>query len=385
MPAKVMVVFGTRPEAIKMAPVVQALGERQDRFEVVTCLTAQHREMLDQVMDLFGLRADHDLDIMTHGQDLYDVTARVLLGMREVIRAERPAALLVHGDTTTSAAAALAAFYEQVPVGHVEAGLRSGLRYSPFPEEMNRVLTGRLASIHFCPTRTSLANLQAEGLGDGRAFVTGNTAIDALLRTVADPALARIEPTFTPGRRGVLVTAHRRENFGQGIRDICGALLDLARAHPDIEIVYPVHRNPNILGPVNELLGGQERIRLLEPVDYHRFVRMMHDAHLILTDSGGVQEEAPGLGKPVLVLRACTERPEAVTAGTVQLVGTDRAAVVAAAGELLGDAGRYEAMAKAVNPYGDGRAAARIAGHLHNLLNLPADAPEPVGEFSPEA
>lgn len=360
MPAKVMVVFGTRPEAIKMAPVVQALRDRPDRFVVVTCLTAQHREMLDQVMDLFGLAADHDLDIMTRGQDLYEVTARVLMGMRGVLRDERPDVVLVHGDTTTSAAAALAAFYEQIPVGHVEAGLRSGHRYSPFPEEMNRVLTGRIASLHFCPTRTSLANLRAEGLGDGRAFVTGNTAIDALLRTVADPALGRLEPTFTPGRRGILVTAHRRENFGQGIHDICGALLDIVDGHADTEVVYPVHRNPNILGPVTELLGSHPRVRLLEPVDYHRFVRMMNDAYLILTDSGGVQEEAPSLGKPVLVMRETTERPEGVVAGTARLVGTDADRIVAEAERLLDDPTEYEAMARAHNPFGDGRAAERI-------------------------
>ena len=381
MPARILVVFGTRPEAIKMAPVVKALQARPDRFAVVTCLTAQHREMLDQVMELFALAADHDLDIMTRGQDLYQVTSRVLLGLRDVLRQEKPDAVLVHGDTTTSTAAALAAFYEQVPVGHVEAGLRSGRRYSPFPEEMNRVLTGRIATMHFCPTERSLANLQAEGLGGDQAFVTGNTAIDALLQTVGRPAIASLPPTFSPGRRGILVTAHRRENFGDGIRNVCRALLDLIDAFPDTEIVYPVHRNPNILGPVTELLGGREGIRLLEPVDYHRFVRMMHDAHFILTDSGGVQEEAPGLGKPVLVLRECTERPEAVTAGTVRLVGTGREDIVAAAGSLLSSPDAYEAMARAVNPYGDGRAAERIAGNLHNLLNAPAMAPEPVPEF----
>ncbi len=376
-----MVVFGTRPEAIKMAPVVRALLERNDELDVVTCVTAQHREMLDQVLALFDVRADHDLDIMTHGQDLYDVTARVVVGMRDVIRSEGPDAVLVHGDTTTSTMAALAAFYEQVPVGHVEAGLRSRLRYSPFPEEMNRRLTAQLATWHYSPTPQSRANLLAEGVEDGQVFLTGNTAIDALLWMNANLSETEADTVFTPGTRGILVTAHRRENFGAGIENICRAILDLVAAHPDTEVIYPVHPNPNIKTPVHAILGPEPRVRLIEPVDYREFVLLMSRAHLILTDSGGVQEEAPSLGKPVLVLRECTERPEAVDAGTVELVGTDRAVIARTASRLLGDRSAWDAMAHAVNPYGDGLAAGRMADHLVNALVRPPEGRRDISWF----
>ncbi|MCK4305853.1 MAG: UDP-N-acetylglucosamine 2-epimerase (non-hydrolyzing) [Candidatus Eisenbacteria sp.] len=383
MPKMIMIVFGTRPEAIKMAPVVKALAARSDRFRLVICLSAQHREMLDQVMKQFELRADFDLNIMTRGQDLFDVSARVILGMRDVLRKDPPDVLLVHGDTTTSAIAALAAFYLKIPVGHVEAGLRSRERYSPFPEEMNRRLTASLATWHFAPTVESRRNLQSENVPAENIFVTGNTAIDALLWMREQPATRALPPTFESGRRGILVTAHRRENFGESIANICHAILELVAAFPDVEIVYPVHLNPNIVGPVERILKGHERIRLLEPVNYSRFVRLMDEAHLILTDSGGVQEEAPSLGKPVLVMRECTERPEAVQAGTVRLVGTDRHRIVATAGELLRNETAWRAMARSVNPYGDGRAAARIAGHLCNILTESGFPPEPVSEFAP--
>ncbi|MEZ4387919.1 MAG: UDP-N-acetylglucosamine 2-epimerase (non-hydrolyzing) [Candidatus Krumholzibacteriia bacterium] len=356
-----------------MAPVVRALLDRSEWLDVVTCVTAQHREMLDQVLQLFGVRADHDLDIMTHGQDLYDVTARVIVGMRDVLRSERPDAVLVHGDTTTSTMAALAAFYEQIPVGHVEAGLRSHLRYSPFPEELNRRLTGQLATWHFAPTEQSRGNLLHEGIAAQNILLTGNTAIDALLWMNDNLQDAHLDSGFSRSARGVLVTAHRRENFGDGIRNICQAILELVAAFPDIEVIYPVHPNPNIKTPVFAILGAEPRVRLIEPVDYREFVLLMSRAHLILTDSGGVQEEAPSLGKPVLVLRECTERPEAVEAGTVALVGTERRAIVDAAARLLSDAGAWDRMARAVNPYGDGLAAARMADHLLNTLVLPDD------------
>jgi len=376
-----MVVFGTRPEAIKMAPVVRALKAREQWLDVVTCVTAQHREMLDQVLALFEVEADHDLDIMTHGQDLYDVTARVIVGMRDVLRQEKPDAVLVHGDTTTSTAAALAAFYEQIPVGHVEAGLRSNLRYSPFPEEMNRRLTAQLTTWHYSPTFQSRQNLLAEGVDSDGVMLTGNTAIDALLWMNGNLRHADASGTFAPERRGVLVTAHRRENFGEGIENICHAIADLVAAHDDVEVIYPVHPNPNIKEPVHRLLGDVPRVRLIDPVDYRDFVLLMGRAHLILTDSGGVQEEAPSLGKPVLVLRECTERPEAVDAGTVSLVGTDRAAIVSTAGRLLSDDQAYGAMAQAVNPYGDGLAADRMADHLVNTLVLDPGSARPVSWF----
>ncbi|MCP4571089.1 MAG: UDP-N-acetylglucosamine 2-epimerase (non-hydrolyzing) [bacterium] len=363
-----MVVFGTRPEAIKMAPVVRALQARAERFDAVTCVTAQHRDMLDQVLALLEVEADHDLDIMTHGQDLYDVTARVIVGMRDVLRREKPDAVLVHGDTTTSTIAGLAAFYEQIPVGHVEAGLRSHLRYSPFPEELNRRLTAQLATWHYAPTAKSRANLLAEGIEEADVVETGNTAIDALFWMKENLGDADVGGAFAPPRRGILVTAHRRENFGAGIENICLAIADLVAAHDDVEVVYPVHPNPNIKEPVHRLLGDVPRVRLIEPVDYREIVLLMSRAHLILTDSGGIQEEAPSLGKPVLVLRECTERPEAVDAGTVALVGTEREVIVETADRLLSDPAAWSAMARAVNPYGDGYAAPRIADHLAGVL-----------------
>ena len=341
---RILLVFGTRPEAIKMAPLVKELQKHPDTFETVVCVTAQHRQMLDQVLQIFGIVPDYDLDIMQAGQDLYDVTSRVLLGMREVLKSARPDVVLVHGDTSTSTAAALAAFYQQIPVGHVEAGLRTGNIYSPWPEEMNRQITGRLASLHFAPTPLSRANLLAEGVSSESIHVTGNTVIDALFMVVdqirkdglgddlkADlirrfpalkPALAG-EHSAAP-RRLILVTGHRRENFGQGFENICQALAEIATMHPDVDIVYPVHLNPNVQEPVQRILGNANasNVILIEPVDYLPFVYLMDRSYLIITDSGGVQEEAPSLGKPVLVMRETTERPEAVEAGTVRLVGT---------------------------------------------------------------
>ncbi|MHB8078494.1 MAG: non-hydrolyzing UDP-N-acetylglucosamine 2-epimerase [Candidatus Krumholzibacteriia bacterium] len=361
---KVLLVFGTRPEAIKMAPVVRRLQADPDRFDARVCVTAQHRALLDQVLDLFDIRTHHDLDIMTPGQGLHQITTRVLEGLQGCLEGAAPDWILVHGDTTTTFAAALAAFYAQVPVGHVEAGLRTGRRYSPYPEEMNRRLTGALTTLHFAPTAAGRANLLREGVAPADIVVTGNTAIDALQLALASPRLAALPSEYRAGSRGILVTAHRRENFGPGIRSICRALRRIAADHPDAHLIYPVHPNPNILGPVREALGDVANVTLLEPVGYERAVRLMADARLILTDSGGIQEEAPSLGKPVLVLRESTERPEGLDAGTARLVGTDEGAIIAAVAELLGDGAAYERMARAVNPYGDGRAAERIAGAL---------------------
>jgi UDP-N-acetylglucosamine 2-epimerase (non-hydrolysing) len=369
---RVLTVFGTRPEAIKMAPVVQAMVE-SPRLESTVCVTAQHRAMLDQVLDLFGIEPDFDLDVMRPEQDLTDVTVAVLTGLREVLRDVRPDRVLVHGDTTTTLAASLAAFYARVPAGHVEAGLRTGDPQSPWPEETNRRLAGGLADLHFAPTPRAARNLEGEGVDASRIHVTGNTVIDALLDAVArldaDPARAaevdRRLPTLDPGRRLVLVTAHRRESFGEGLERICRALARLAD-RDDVEIVFPVHPNPNVRAPVRRLLGATPGVHLIEPLDYLPFVRLMARSHLIITDSGGIQEEAPSLGKPVLVLREVTERPEALEAGTVRLVGTDAGRIEAEAGRLLDDAGAYRAMTRAHNPYGDGRAAHRILkGLLH--------------------
>jgi UDP-N-acetylglucosamine 2-epimerase (non-hydrolysing) len=371
---KVLAVFGTRPEAIKMAPVVERLKARPGSFDVRVCVTAQHREMLDSVLALFSIRPDHDLDLMTPGQDLYDVTAGVLKGMRGVFRELRPDIVLVHGDTTTTMAASLAAYYARVPVGHVEAGLRTGDKFAPFPEEINRRVTGVVADLHFAPTEAARANLLREGVPDASIAVTGNTVVDALLevagRIGADAALrdslAADFPFLDSARRLVLVTGHRRENFGEGFENICLALSELAARHPDAQVLYPVHLNPNVQEPVNRILGGggKGNIHLVPPVDYLPFVYLMTRAHLIVTDSGGVQEEAPSLGKPVLVMREVTERPEAVAAGTVRLVGTDREAIVREASRLLDDPEAYRAMSQAHNPYGDGRAATRIADRL---------------------
>lgn len=367
---RVLTVFGTRPEAIKMAPVVQAL-QRASGMESILCVTAQHRTMLDQVLALFGLSPDVDLDIMRSGQDLTDITHRVLVGLRDVIREQCPDRVLVHGDTTTTLAASLAAYYERVPVAHVEAGLRTGNIYSPWPEEVNRRVAGVIANHHFAPTPSARENLLAENVADAAITVTGNTVIDALLDVVgrirADPALAAglrgRFPFLGESRRLVLVTGHRRESFGGGFEQICAALAGLA-ARGDVDVVYPVHLNPQVKGPVEAALGECPNVHLIPPQDYLPFVYLMEQASLILTDSGGVQEEAPSLGKPVLVLRATTERPEAVEAGTVRLVGTDTKEILEWSNTLLDCPDAYEAMARAHNPYGDGCAARRIVEEL---------------------
>jgi UDP-N-acetylglucosamine 2-epimerase (non-hydrolysing) len=371
---KALTVFGTRPEAIKMAPLALSL-QNDPRFDNRLCVTAQHREMLDQVLSLFGLVPDHDLDVMRPGQDLYGVTAAILQGLKPVLEAERPDIVLVHGDTATTLATTLAAYYAGIPVGHVEAGLRTGDLYSPWPEEGNRRVTGALAALHFAPTAASRDNLLAEGVDPARVVVTGNTVIDALLQVVArigaDPALeAELSgrfPFLDAARRVILVTGHRRESFGGGFDRICTALRRIAETFPDHDIVYPVHMNPNVREPVTRILGGTDNIHLVEPLDYLPFVWLMNRAHLIITDSGGIQEEAPSLGKPVLVMRNTTERPEAVAAGTVRLVGTDTGLIVAEASRLLADREAYEAMSFAHNPYGDGRAVPRILDALETF------------------
>ena len=368
-PIRVLSVFGTRPEAIKMAPVVRAL-EQADGIESRVCVTAQHRGMLDQVLELFGIRPDVDLDIMRPGQDLAYVTTAVLNGLGPVLDELRPDRVLVHGDTTTTLAASMAAFYKMVPVGHVEAGLRTGDLMAPWPEEMNRRLTDGIADLLFAPTDGARDNLLREGVPEGRIRVTGNTVIDALLgikaRLDTEPDLrAEQERRFADlgAGRMILVTGHRRENFGPGFEAICHALAKLAE-RPDVTIVYPVHLNPNVREPVNRILGGLERVRLIEPVEYVPFVHLMDRAHLIVSDSGGIQEEAPSLGKPVLVMRDVTERPEAVAAGTVRLVGCDTNTIVAETERLLDDAATYTAMSRARNPFGDGRAAQRIVKEI---------------------
>ncbi len=370
---RILITFGTRPEAIKMAPVVAALTADAS-FDVKVCVTAQHRQMLDQVLELFAIRPDFDLNLMQPGQDLTDITSNVLLGMRGVLRQWRPDWLLVHGDTTTTFAAALAAYYEKVAVGHVEAGLRTGNIYSPWPEEMNRRLAGAITSLHFAPTERAEANLLREGVAPESIHVTGNTVIDALLQVVGrirgdgelQERFGRQFAFLDADRRLVLVTGHRRENFGEGFERICRALKALGERE-DVEIVYPVHLNPNVQEPVRRILGGSPRVHLIEPQDYLPFVYLMARSHLIVTDSGGVQEEAPSLGKPVLVMRDTTERPEAVEAGTVKLVGTDEEAIVREAATLLDDRNAYERMAQAHNPYGDGKAGGRIAEVLRRV------------------
>lgn len=367
---KVLSVFGTRPEAIKMAPVVQALRHCPGIISKV-CVTAQHRQMLDQVLDLFGIVPDYDLNIMKAGQELTDITCNVLSGMRGVLRDWQPDYVLVHGDTTTTLATSLAAYYEKIKVGHVEAGLRTGYRYSPWPEEINRKLTGGLASVHFAPTDAARDNLFREGISEGDIVVTGNTVIDALLDVVgrlkSDAGLvAEMGERFRmidKSKRLILVTGHRRENFGGGFENICRALQDLS-LRDDVEIVYPVHLNPNVQEPVRRILGENRSVHLIEPLDYLPFVHLMDRADIILTDSGGIQEEAPSLGKPVLVMRDTTERPEAVAAGTVKLVGTDREAILKETKRLLDDPDEYGRMSRAHNPYGDGQAAQRIASYL---------------------
>lgn len=378
-PLRALVVFGTRPEAIKMAPVVQRL-QADPRFATRVCVTGQHREMLDQVLDVFGIAPDHDLAVMARGQDLFDVTSKVLLGMREVLRAERPDVVLVHGDTTTCMAAGLAAFYERVPVAHVEAGLRTGDLERPWPEELNRVLVGRFAALHFAPTAAARDNLLGEGVDPGTVHVTGNTVVDALLQ-VRDRVCHEPAATFAgelgddlaaaldaPGGPVVLVTGHRRESFGRGFDDLCAGLRRVAELHPDWRVIYPVHLNPNVRGPVHAALGAVPNVHLIEPLDYRPFVWLMNRADAILTDSGGIQEEGPSLRVPVLVTREVTERPEAVAAGTVRLVGTDPGRIVSGLEAALLDPAVHAAMTTGVNPYGDGRASERIAEHLWEHL-----------------
>ncbi|NHV04604.1 UDP-N-acetylglucosamine 2-epimerase (non-hydrolyzing) [Proteus mirabilis] len=370
---KVLTVFGTRPEAIKMAPLVHALAN-DNSFEAKVCVTAQHREMLDQVLNLFEIKPDYDLNIVKPGQDLTDITCRILEGLKPVLASFQPDVVLVHGDTTTTMAASLAAFYQQIPVGHVEAGLRTGNLYSPWPEEANRTIAGHLAMYHFAPTETAKLNLVREAVADKNIFVTGNTVIDALFwvservmgnQTLLDE-LAVQYPFIQPERKMILVTGHRRESFGGGFERICQALAEIALAHPDVEVVYPVHLNPNVSEPVKRILHGINNIKLIQPQDYLPFVYLMNHAYLILTDSGGIQEEAPSLGKPVLVMRDTTERPEAVEAGSVRLVGTDTKRIVSEVTSLLTDENAYHQMSKATNPYGDGHACQRILEALKN-------------------
>lgn len=375
---KVLTVFGTRPEAIKMAPLIHALN-RDDFFKNKVCVTAQHRQMLDQVLHLFSIVPDYDLNIMQPDQGLTEITCRILEGLKPILESFRPDVVLVHGDTTTTLATSMAAFYQRIPVGHVEAGLRTGKLYSPWPEEANRTLTGHLAMYHFAPTESAKANLLRENINPTRVFVTGNTVIDALIavrdRVLADKKLhcrlAADYPFLQQGKKLILVTGHRRENFGQGFEHICQALAELAQRHRQLQIVYPVHLNPNVSEPVTRILGHVKNVTLIEPQDYMPFVWLMHHAWLILTDSGGIQEEAPSLGKPVLVMRDTTERPEAVAAGTVRLVGTNSERIVSEVSRLLNDETEYHAMTQAHNPYGDGHACERILHALkHNRITL---------------
>ena len=383
----VMLVFGTRPEAIKMCPLVKEFQKHPEEFKTVVCVTGQHREMLDQVLRIFEVTPDYDLNIMKEGQDLYDVTARVLTGMRDVLKEVDPDVILVHGDTTTSAAAALAAFYQQIPVGHVEAGLRTHDIYSPWPEEMNRQITGRIATYDFAPTPLSRQNLLDEGVSEDKITVTGNTVIDALQMVVArmeanpeleDALRAKLDRCgydvnrLYGGRRLVVITGHRRENFGKGFISMCTAIKDLTKKYPDVDFVYPMHLNPNVRKPIHEVFGENldnlGNMFFIEPLEYLEFVFLMSKSFIVLTDSGGIQEEAPGLGKPVLVMRDTTERPEALDAGTVKLVGTDYDKIVGELSELLDNPDAYERMSHAVNPYGDGMACGRIVSTLTNSL-----------------
>lgn len=371
MAIKVLTVFGTRPEAIKMAPLVHALTQAEG-IEAKVCVTAQHREMLDQVLELFEITPDYDLNIMKPGQDLYDVTTNILLGLKPVLEEFKPNLVLVHGDTSTTLSASLAAFYQQIAVGHVEAGLRTGNIYSPWPEEANRKVTGSIATLHFAPTATSQRNLLKENLDPANIEVTGNTVIDALLDVVnkvkndqdLNQTLAHQFPFLDENKKLVLVTGHRRESFGGGFERICEALAEIANEHKDCEIIYPVHLNPNVREPVNRILKEVNNVHLIEPLEYLPFVYLMNRSYLIVTDSGGVQEEAPSLGKPVLVMRDTTERPEAVEAGTVKLVGTDKDVIVKEVSELLTNNEAYTAMSRAHNPYGDGQACARIVNKI---------------------
>lgn len=378
-----MLVFGTRPEAIKMAPLVKEFQKYPESFQTIVCVTGQHREMLDQVLHLFEIVPDYDLNIMKQGQDLYDVTARVLVGMRDVLKVSQPDIVLVHGDTTTSTAAALAAFYQQIPVGHVEAGLRTHNIYSPWPEEMNRQITGRIATYHFAPTALSRENLLKESVSEDKIIVTGNTVIDALYWVVnkikSDEMLSSelaeqlLKSGYNTsrldnGKKMVLITGHRRENFGDGFIHMCTAIKDLTQQYPDVDFVYPMHLNPNVRKPIHEVFGEDlsnlGNMFFIEPLEYLSFIYLMEKSTIVLTDSGGIQEEAPGLGKPVLVMRDTTERPEALSAGTVKLVGTDYNKIVHEVSMLLSNSNAYEEMSKAVNPYGDGKACMRIVNHL---------------------
>jgi UDP-N-acetylglucosamine 2-epimerase (non-hydrolysing) len=366
---RILVVFGTRPEAIKLAPVVHELSRRSGDFIPRVCVTAQHREMLDQVLRIFSLRVHHDLNIMRKGQSLEDVTSRVLTGMKDVLAAERPDMVLVQGDTTTTFATTLACYYARIPVGHVEAGLRTWNKYSPFPEEINRLLTTHIADLHFPPTPQSAKNLTREGIDPAHVVITGNTVIDALyhVRSSIRASYARFEKQFPSvdfSRRIILVTGHRRENFGPGFEAICHGIREIAEAEKDVEIVYPVHLNPNVQTPVRQILAGLDNVHLIAPQEYRPFVFLMDRAYVILTDSGGVQEEAPSLGKPVLVMRNHTERPEAVRAGTVKLVGTDRAKIIREVKRLLHNKAVYRKMSRAHNPYGDGKASPRIVAAI---------------------
>lgn len=380
---KIMLIFGTRPEAIKMAPLVKEFQKYPEDFQTLVCVTGQHREMLDQVLSLFKIRPDYDLNIMKQGQDLYDVTSRILIGMRDVLKESQPDVVLVHGDTTTSMAAALAAFYQQIPVGHIEAGLRTYDMYSPWPEEINRQITGRIAVFHFAPTLKSRQNLLSEGVPDNTISVTGNTVIDALYLVVnkfREDASLDVElqnllkntgyevSRLSGGRKLILITGHRRENFGQGFISICLAIKELAIQYPSVDFVYPMHLNPNVRKPIGDVFGGLnlDNVFFIEPLEYLSFVFLMEKSTLILTDSGGVQEEAPSLGKPVLVMRDTTERPEALEAGTVKLVGTQYEHILSEVSRLLDDPIYYESMSKALNPYGDGMASNRIVSKYRN-------------------
>ncbi|MBS4760461.1 MAG: UDP-N-acetylglucosamine 2-epimerase (non-hydrolyzing) [Clostridium sp.] len=357
---RVLTVFGTRPEAIKMAPLVKELEKHPEVFKSIVCVTAQHRQMLDQVLKLFDIKPDFDLNIMKPNQDLWKVTAEVLLLMKDVIEESHPDIVLVHGDTTTSMAAALSSFYARIPVGHVEAGLRTFDKYYPFPEEINRVFADAVCSYHFAPTETSIENLKKSAIADTHIYKTGNTVIDALLHTVENNKADLSYIGLNPDLKTILLTSHRRENFGEPIKNICKAVLELVEKNKDIQVVYPVHLNPNVQKPVYELLDKKERIHLIEPMEYAPFSTLMKESHLIMTDSGGVQEEAPSLGKPVLVLRTTTERPEAVEYGTVKLVGTNKDDIVSEVQKLLDNEEEYKKMSEAINPYGDGLASQRI-------------------------
>jgi UDP-N-acetylglucosamine 2-epimerase (non-hydrolysing) len=379
---KILIVFGTRPEAIKMAPLVKEFQKHPDAFLTKICITAQHREMLDQVLSIFEIVPDYDLNIMKAGQDLYDITSRVLMGMRDVLQEYKPDLLLVHGDTTTSSTAALASFYQQIPVAHIEAGLRTGNIFAPWPEEMNRMLTRCLTQFHFSPTPTSRENLLKENVKAENIIITGNTVIDALhlilekirLNQSLHDYIAKILTEkgieIKKDRKIILITGHRRENFGPGFINICNAIREIAVSHPDVDLIYPVHLNPNVQKPVHDILNGQPNILLTDPLEYLPFIYLMERSDIILTDSGGIQEEAPSLGKPVLVMRDTTERPEAVEAGTVKLVGTDKEKIVEELTLLLERSAYYQAMAKAHNPYGDGLASKRIVDFFISHFSL---------------